>query len=65
MNFVKIADKVINLAQVVKVERFDYQVRSRIKVVFANGQYEDFYNSDPGYPELSIWMDEQQTLLHD
>ncbi len=65
MEFVKIGHIVVNLATVL----YAYKPAGShsIKLVFRDGHYLEFDSavSGSGYQELSVWMDEQQTLLHD
>jgi hypothetical protein len=65
MNFVKIGNRCINLANVVQIVEVEYDSRMSIRIDFIGGAHERFYSTEPGYHELQTWISQQPTLRSD
>lgn len=63
--FVKIGERVINLANVTQVAPGVNESGTYIRVDFVSEDCYRFYAGKPGYHELQVWLEEQPMLLGD
>jgi len=62
VNFVRIGEKVVNLANITQIEPMTYDNRACIRIDYVGNSYERIYSNEQGYDELLAWMSEQPRL---
>jgi hypothetical protein len=62
VNFVRIGEKVVNLANITQIEPMTYDNRACIRINYVGNSYERIYSNEQGYDELLAWMSEQPRL---
>jgi hypothetical protein len=63
--FVKIGERVVNLANVTQIVPGMNESGTYIRIEFTGEDSYRLYTGNPGYRELQTWMEEQPMLLGD
>jgi hypothetical protein len=63
--FVKIGNRAVNMNNVLYIERSRYDNRDCVTIWFPDYGPLRIYAKEPGYVELSVFIDERTALLHD